>query len=450
MSISAEKEVVIMLPKRGTTNHPGVRFREHPTRKHGVGKKDRYFSIYYRIPDSLPDKPNHTKIVEEGIGWASEGWTVEKAALRLGELKEARRTGRGPRTLKERREMEQARRKAEQTAKGKRERESLTFSQIFRDFYYPHAQTDKSEKSWIREEQLFRLWAEPVIGHLTLKQIAESDLCFQRIRKNMVEGRRANEQLRANMRTAKKEKDRQAPASARSVHYCMAMIRQVFNYSRVSALYNGDNPVKGVKERKTDNKRLRFLTHEEAEQLLEALRVRSPDVHDMALLSLDCGLRASEVFKLRWADIDVSDGIMVLRDTKCKTRFAYATRRVKEMFLQRGPGARDQLVFPGKNGKSAVRISNTFEKTVKKLNFNQGVKDPRQKVVFHTMRHTFASWLVQNGVNLYTVQKLLGHSTISQTERYSHLAPSTLRDAVQVLERSIEDAEKSKPVEVTK
>jgi integrase len=419
----------IMAVKRFSTEYPGVRFKQHPTRKHGV-RFDRYFSVYFRL---------NGKLIEEGLGWASAGWTAQKAAGELAKLKENQRLGQSGQTLREKREIEQGRRKAEETAKEEQERDSLTFSKIFGDFYYPHAQTDKSKQSWKREEQLFRLWAEPVIGHLTLKQIAESDLCFQKIRKNMVEGRRANGQLKANMTTVKKEKDRQAPASPRSVHYCMAVIRQVFNYSKASGFYSGDNPVKGLKERKTDNKRFRFLSHEEAEQLLEALRIRSLDVRDMALLSLDCGLRFGEIAKLTWADIDTVKGMMVLRDTKSgKTRFGYMTNRVKEMLTARSAGLKDALVFPGKKGKAAVRITNTFEITVKQLGLNEGIADERQKVVFHTLRHTYASWLVQNGVNLYTVQKLLGHSTISQTERYSHLAPSTLQDAVKVLEAAIE------------
>jgi integrase len=266
----------------------------------------------------------------------------------------------------------------------------------------------------------------------------------------MIEGRRANDQLKVNKRT-EKQKTKEKQASPRSIHYCMAMIRQVFNYARASGLYSGDNPVKGIKERKTDNKRVRFLTHREAEQLLNELHMRSVDVHNMALLSLDCGLRFGEIAKLTWADVDTVKGMMVLRDTKSgKTRFGYMTNRVKEMLTGRGEGAKNILVFPGKNGKAAARITNTFETSVKQLSLNEGVTDDRQKVVFHTLRHTYASWLVQNGVNLYTVQKLLGHSTISQTERYSHLAPSTFQDAVRVLERSIEDAEKSKPVETTK
>ena len=56
---------------------------------------------------------------------------------------------------------------------------------------------------------------------------------------------------------------------------------------------------------------------------------------------------------------------------------------------------------------------------------------------FHTLRHTFASWLVQSGESLYTVKELLGHSTMAMTERYSHLASKNLKNAVMKLEDSL-------------
>lgn len=425
----------------------GVRFREHKIRKNGV-KRDRYFVINYYVPDP---KTEGKKIrVEESLGWASETkMTEERAATIRSELIEAQKLGlEKPLTLKQRRLSDQSRRIEEQKAKKERERDALTFSQIFNEYYYPQAKLEKSRGAYEREEQLFRLWAEPAIGHLTLQQIAVSELSLQAVRKRMIEGKKATDQIKTDKRTEKAAK-KERSASPRSIQYCMGFITQVFNFARRAGFYSGNNPEKGgAKERKTDNKRFRFLSHEEAEQLLEALGLRSQDAHDMALLSLDCGLRAGEVFKLTWGDINVEKGLMVLRDTKSgKTRFAYMTSRIKDMLSARKEGGRDQLVFPGRKDKQAVRISATFEKTVKDLGFNQGVADPRQKVVFHSLRHTYASWLVQNGVNLYTVQKLLGHSTISQTERYSHLAPSTLQDAVKVLEQSIEAARKSRSME---
>ncbi len=71
------------------------------------------------------------------------------------------------------------------------------------------------------------------------------------------------------------------------------------------------------------------------------------------------------------------------------------------------------------------------------IGMNNGVTDRRQKVVFHTLRHTYASWLVEQGVDLYTVKELTGHGTLAMTERYSHLALDTLRRAVRTLEAGL-------------
>lgn len=77
------------------TKFQGVRFYENLTRKHGV-KFDRYYAIRYQTKG---------KRIEEGLGWSSEGWTEEKAALKLAELKAAAKTGEGPARLAEKRKI---------------------------------------------------------------------------------------------------------------------------------------------------------------------------------------------------------------------------------------------------------------------------------------------------------------------------------------------------------
>ena len=73
----------------------------------------------------------------------------------------------------------------------------------------------------------------------------------------------------------------------------------------------------------------------------------------------------------------------------------------------------------------------------KELELNEGVSNRRDEVVFHTLRHTYASWLVQQGVDLYVVKDRLGHSTMAMTERYSHLAPEHSKQTVDVIENFI-------------
>jgi len=225
--------------------------------------------------------------------------------------------------------------------------------------------------------------------------------------------------------------------------YALAVIRQVFNYALNNDLYGGKNPAGPagrVKRPATDNKRLRFLSREEAENLLALLATMSGDIHDMSLLSLHTGMRAGEIFSLTWADVDFPRGVLSLRDTKSnKNRPAFMTDTVRAMLQKRATGAPNDLVFFGRGSKKIVQISDSFQRAVEKLGLNDGIADRRQRVIFHTLRHTFASWLVENGTNIYHVQELLGHSDLKLTARYAHIGENSLRAAVMGLEMPTED-----------
>ena len=399
------------------TSFPGVRYREHPSRKHGV-RPDRYFAIRAQVAGMRR---------EEGLGWASEGWTAQKAALILADLKKAHTTGEGAQSLKEKREIETARRAEEHAEKARQETEAVTFGTIFAGAYLEHSRQNKKRNSVVTEQGLFRQWIEPVIGALPLKDISPFHL--ERIKKDMADAGRA----------------------ARTIHYALCVVRQVFNFASARDLSACISPTCKVKPPRTDNRRLRFLTHEEARRLLDHLAERSPNLHDMALMSLHCGIRAGEIFNLTWSDVDFDRGLLALRDTKSgRNRMAYMTAPVRAMLGARGKGNHGDMIFPGRGGVKRSWVSNAFERAVKELGFNEGVTDSRQRVVFHSLRHTFASWLVEQGTDLYSVKELMGHSTLSMTERYSHLAPDTLRRAVKNLEKSLAaNGENGKVVSIT-
>ena len=98
-------------------------------------------------------------------------------------------------------------------------------------------------------------------------------------------------------------------------------------------------------------------------------------------------------------------------------------------------------VFKTKNGTKIKEVSNAFARVVDILKLNEGITDNRQKVVFHTLRHTYASWLTQLGTDLYVVQKLMGHSSFAMTQRYAHLAPELLKKAVINFEEMLKNGE---------
>lgn len=384
----------------------GVRYREHDTRKHGV-RPDRYFSVRYKLDGK--DK-------EEGLGWSSQGWTAQKAAEKLAKLKEAQRTGEGAITLAEKRQQAAAARHAEAEARAVEKRENITLAQAW-EKYLPVAQANKAAHTAYAEEAAYRLWLSPTLADKPLRDIKPIHL--ERIKKTMTEAGR----------------------SAQTIRHVLAALRQVFNFAKRHGLYAGDNPVSLVKKPSADARRLRFLTHDEADRLLAALAERESNVHDMALLALHCGLRAGEIFSLTWGDVDMERGVLILRDTKSgKTRAAYMTEAVTVMLGAMERRGHNDLVFLSANGGRIVQISETFNRVVAALGFNNGVTDPRQKVVFHTLRHTFASWLVEQSVDLYSVKELMGHGTLAMTERYSHLSPDKLRRAVKTLEAGMDAA----------
>jgi integrase len=245
-----------------------------------------------------------------------------------------------------------------------------------------------------------------------------------------------------------------ADKAPRSVNYAIAVVRQVFNSAKRNIFFHGISPVAGVRQLKFDNKRYRYLKHHEADKLMAVLQSRNQQLYEMAMLSLHCGLRADEIFPLIWGDINIEDGTILVRDTKnSKNRFAYMTKEIKNILNNREKGMKGELLFPNECGQKYKEIPKLCREVIAELGFNDGETDRRGKVVFHTLRHTFASWLVQNGTDLYTVQKLLGHSTIAVTERYSHLAKDNFNNAVQNFEDSLEqteDKEMPKIVELEK
>ncbi len=228
-----------------------------------------------------------------------------------------------------------------------------------------------------------------------------------------------------------KRKMLEAGKSTRTIQYTLAVFSQVWNHAFERDVVSGINPCRRVKKPKVDNRRMRFLTVEEAQKLLAATAEISDDLYGTALLSLGCGLRTGEIHALTWADVDMANGLIFIRDPRSgKNRHAYMTEEVKNMLQKREAGQEPSaLVFPARNGGTRTQVSKSFGDVVVLLGLNDRITDRRQQVVFHTLRHTFASWLVQRGTPIYTVAALMGHSTLEMTQRYAHLAEDTTRNA---------------------
>jgi integrase len=375
-----------------------LRYREHPHRKHGR-RPDRYWSLHYTV-----DSRGHT----EGVGWWSQGVTQALCRGILAELSRNRRTGAGPRTLKELREAG----RAGAAAEGESRKAALTLERFWTETVLPQIRLTCARENAGQSEGRIRAWLSPLLDR-PLAAIKTSDLEMKVVKPMLAAGRK--------------------PAT---VELVLRLFSMVWHKARNLELVTGDCPVIRVKRPEVDNRRVRFLSPAEAARLLAALKERSADAHDLALLSLFTGLRAGECSALTWADVDFENGLIFVKDTKNKhNRHAFMTAEVRAMLARRREAGNAPRVFQGRRGGSLYWAADQpFRETVRALGLNDGLSDPRQMVVFHTLRHTFASWLVMRGKPLYTVGRLMGHRDIRMTRRYAHLAPEVRKAAVSRLE----------------
>ncbi|MCA1743089.1 MAG: site-specific integrase, partial [Desulfovibrionales bacterium] len=156
---------------------------------------------------------------------------------------------------------------------------------------------------------------------------------------------------------------------------------------------------------------------------------------DITLLGFYVGLRFSEIACLRWENVNLEYNVIYIINAKSgESREAYITENLREMFLRRQETGQTALVFPGPvKGGVMKDVSDKFMRIVNKLGFNDNISDLRQKLTFHSTRHSFGSWLALQGTPLLTIKELMGHKTIEMTMRYAHLMPDHKREAVDKL-----------------
>ena len=156
----------------------------------------------------------------------------------------------------------------------------------------------------------------------------------------------------------------------------------------------------------------------------------SDHLKPMVLLALNSGLRRGELFQLDWSDVDFNRNCLTVKSEGAKSGKARTVPLNKEASFTLRKWKTNQdgcgLVFAGANGQELDNVYKAWSGLLKQA----GIENFR----FHDMRHDFASQLVMKGVSLYVVKELLGHSTIQVTERYSHLAPRQLEEAVSLLD----------------
>jgi integrase len=189
------------------------------------------------------------------------------------------------------------------------------------------------------------------------------------------------------------------------------------------------NPADMVEVRRPDDSRERFLSKEELERLKVALdekmfRKGTKDLNQtnlrmrlIVLIAVSTGMRSSEVHRLRWSDVLYREELIAVRAKlkKGKERYVPMTSELAEE-IRRYPAVigEDRIFPPTRGDKSGrQRLEGSFEDVLTRACI--------RNFWFHDLRHTFASWYMMNGGDLYELAKILGHSNIKMTERYAKL-----------------------------
>jgi len=186
-----------------------------------------------------------------------------------------------------------------------------------------------------------------------------------------------------------------------------------------------ESPAKKVKLLKGEVNRVRFLMPEEIQVLLSNC---CDHLRPIVTVALNTGMRKGELLGLRWDQVNLDQGIISILDTKNhERRDLLMNETVKATLRALKEKKAGDYVFCDGNGRNFASLRHSFETALRK----SAIEDFR----FHDLRHTFASNLVMEGVDLVTVQQLMGHKTLEMTLRYSHLAPNHKMRAVNILDR---------------
>jgi integrase len=165
-------------------------------------------------------------------------------------------------------------------------------------------------------------------------------------------------------------------------------------------------------------------------ELAKLLRAADAQWRLVILLGARAGLRRGEIINLRWQDIDFKNNqIYVAPDKTENFRYVPMSGDLKKILAAGARGIKTAYVINTNKDDNKQRGKESLTLNFNKIKKAAGI----EKGSLHTLRHTFASHLVQAGVDLYSLSKLLGHTSVKTTEIYAHITPRVLREVIKKL-----------------
>ena len=392
--------------KKIKSSYRGVYYRVHPSRIYRR-QKDKYFIIrYYK----------GGKRIEEGLGWLSQKHTADEANEIRTTITSNIKLGKSPQSIREMREMEEERRADEALADEQKQRENITFG-VAAEMYLEWSRANK--KSYEQDKSRHAIHLKERFDHLPMKNISAFP----------------------HLETLKRDIQKKKLADA-TLFQVLQEIRAIYRKATEWGLYSGPIPTENTKNLfpKINNKRVGFLSPDQANELLRRAKEKSLTLYCQCVLALHAGLRFGEIAALEWSDINVSAGTIHIRNPKSgRDRHAYINEAISEMLDEliedRTKKGREftGLIFPDTRGRLQKHVSRSFYECIKDMGLNEGITDQKQRISFHSLRHTFGSQLAAAGFPILLIQELMGHQSLEMTSRYSHFAPGLRQDAAKAL-----------------
>jgi integrase len=345
--------------------------------------------------------------------------SAEQAAAVLGEVKRSQREG-GSVSLAEMRAEAERERQAAAAVRANQARAEAELARVPQTFgalaerYLQWAQLHK--KSWGSDRTIIR-------NRLTSME----DMLLRDIDADALDVLRARLEVHGY-----------APATVR---HALGLVRRVWNWAaeRYGPAWTAQmpsNPTGRTPMPRVNNRRLRYLSEAESRNLLAMAKREYPFMHDIIYLGLYTGLRRNEIRDALVGHVDLHGRVLNVVDPKSGSIVEFVTMPAHLVPVLTPWVDRRRLeapLFPGATGGLFHAISAEFRRLADVAGLNDDVADRRYRVTFHTLRHTYVSWLVLAGVDLATVKRMARHRSFEMTLRYAHLAPDGKHQAAGLL-----------------
>jgi len=230
------------------------------------------------------------------------------------------------------------------------------------------------------------------------------------------------------------KKDKIKILAPKTVNHLLETISSILNFAIKQLDIKVKNHISDgkVKKFKIDNKRERFLNKDEVQVLLNSI-VKGTKIDKATRFALSTGARIQTILTIQKKHIDTLNRTVTLKDHKNNSTYiSYLPECYFENFdILDNLKANDYVVSDNGNIINQSTIQHPFKKIADKL-FNIGLSsdDRKNRVVFHTLRHTYCSLLAINNVPIFTIQKLVNHKDIKSTLRYAKLDSASMFNAV--------------------